>query len=199
MIRPCAEGPSRSLPRARLHLIDIAEGMLDQARARFAGDDAVSFTAGDLETCALPPADAYVSALAIHHLDDGAKQALFRRVFAALEPGATDGIVLDDAGNPVEYHVLKRHPGETTYGNYLDYDRIAVESMLHWFRADRAGQLPVHGEGEGSRGVAQPVLDRLSLMAPEEDGHHGGEDQHRDQHDEDERHEVRPEPHARPS
>jgi tRNA (cmo5U34)-methyltransferase len=75
------------LPRARLHLVDIAEGMLDQARARFAGDAAVTFMANDIETCALPPAEAYVSALAIHHLGDGAKQALFRRVFAALEPG----------------------------------------------------------------------------------------------------------------
>lgn len=75
------------LPRAQLQLIDIAEGMLDQARARFAGDAGVTITVADLATSALPKADAYVSALAIHHLQDAAKQALFRRIHAALEPG----------------------------------------------------------------------------------------------------------------
>jgi hypothetical protein len=44
--------------------------------------------------------------------------------------------------NPVEYHILKRHPGDTTahvpYG--LDYDRVPAESVIHWFRTDRPGQ-----------------------------------------------------------
>jgi lambda family phage portal protein len=50
-----------------------------------------------------------------------------------------DGIVFDAAGNPVEYHVLREHPGD----GYLvtrEYDRIPAESMLHWFRCDRPGQ-----------------------------------------------------------
>jgi capsid protein len=44
--------------------------------------------------------------------------------------------------NPVEYHVLKQHPGDVAgsipYG--LDYDRIPADSVIHWFRADRPGQ-----------------------------------------------------------
>jgi lambda family phage portal protein len=60
----------------------------------------------------------------------------------SLKPGAIDGIVFDEAGNPVEYHVLKNHPGESPSGGVLlqDYDRVPVESMIHWFRADRPGQ-----------------------------------------------------------
>jgi hypothetical protein len=51
-----------------------------------------------------------------------------------------DGIVFDDAGNPVEYHVLKQHPGDTMGRYVLEFDRVPAQSMLHWFRADRPGQ-----------------------------------------------------------
>jgi capsid protein len=50
-----------------------------------------------------------------------------------------DGIVFADAGNPVEYHVLKSHPGETLRFN-RDFERISAEAMIHWFRLDRPGQ-----------------------------------------------------------
>ena len=50
--------------------------------------------------------------------------------------------MFDQAGNPVEYHILKRHPGDTAatapYG--LDYDRVPADSVIHWFRTDRPGQ-----------------------------------------------------------
>jgi lambda family phage portal protein len=52
---------------------------------------------------------------------------------------ATDGIVFDDAGNPVEYHVLRQHPGEGK-GLNREADRIPADSMLHLFRTDRPGQ-----------------------------------------------------------
>lgn len=53
---------------------------------------------------------------------------------------AVDGIVFDAAGNPVEYHVLKDHPGEG-YRAVREYDRVPAEAMLHWFRCDRPGQV----------------------------------------------------------
>ncbi|GIW56316.1 MAG: hypothetical protein KatS3mg082_2720 [Nitrospiraceae bacterium] len=59
---------------------------------------------------------------------------------SALAKNAIDGIVFDDAGNPVEYHVLRQHPGETSRRLLVEYDRIPAEAMLHWFRADRPGQ-----------------------------------------------------------
>lgn len=59
---------------------------------------------------------------------------------SALNGNAVDGIVFDQAGNPIEYHVLREHPGETTRRFILEYDRVPAESVLHWFRVDRPGQ-----------------------------------------------------------
>jgi lambda family phage portal protein len=55
------------------------------------------------------------------------------------DPNWVDGIVFDAHGNPVEYHVLKTHPGATVSLG-MEFDRVPAESMLHWFRADRPGQ-----------------------------------------------------------
>ncbi|MEX0715433.1 MAG: phage portal protein, partial [Planctomycetaceae bacterium] len=52
---------------------------------------------------------------------------------------AIDGIVFDGAGNPIEYHVLRKHPGEAG-GRALEYDHIPADSMIHLFRPDRPGQ-----------------------------------------------------------
>ncbi len=56
------------------------------------------------------------------------------------EANAVDGIVFDEFGNPVEYHVLKQHPGDVRWSAGLKYDRVPAESMVHYFRADRPGQ-----------------------------------------------------------
>jgi lambda family phage portal protein len=52
---------------------------------------------------------------------------------------AIDGIVFDAAGNPLEYHVLRRHPGDGFAAG--DFDRVPARAMLHWFRRDRPGQI----------------------------------------------------------
>jgi len=57
------------------------------------------------------------------------------------ERSAIDGIVFDVAGNPIEYHVLKDHPGaQGTTRFLLDSTTVPAASMLHCFRADRPGQ-----------------------------------------------------------
>jgi lambda family phage portal protein len=58
-----------------------------------------------------------------------------------LSVNAVDGIVFDAFGNPVEYHVLPNHPGDAGVGWSLQYDRVPAESMIHWFRVDRPGQV----------------------------------------------------------
>lgn len=57
-----------------------------------------------------------------------------------LMKGAIDGIILDTFGNPIEYHVLKRHPGDTSAAPSLSFDRVPASAMVHYFRADRPGQ-----------------------------------------------------------
>jgi len=53
--------------------------------------------------------------------------------------GSVDGIVLDGDGNPVEYHVLKEHPGSNTLGVGVDFDRIPEGYFIHWFDVTRPG------------------------------------------------------------
>ncbi|MCC6319890.1 MAG: phage portal protein, partial [Phycisphaerales bacterium] len=57
-----------------------------------------------------------------------------------------DGIVLDQWGNPSAYRVLKRHPGDSgllraPIDDLTAYDTFAASAVVHYFRADRPGQL----------------------------------------------------------
>lgn len=73
-----------------------------------------------------------------------------------LQPSAVDGIVFDEAGNPIQYHVLREHPGDgRLVGTILDYDRLPADAVIHWFRTDRPGQ---------ARGVPD-IMPALPLFA----------------------------------
>lgn len=74
-----------------------------------------------------------------------------------LEPDAVDGIRFDAYGNPVEYHILREHPGGQTLAQIDLYDKIAAEHVIHYFRADRPGQ---------SRGVPDltPALPLFAML-----------------------------------
>ncbi len=58
-------------------------------------------------------------------------------------PGEVDGIIFDAFGNPVAYHVLKRHPGDGMFWRDSDpfaFDVVPAASVIHYFRTDRPGQ-----------------------------------------------------------
>ena len=75
-------------PVQRLCLLDGSAAMLDQARARFGEDPVLTCRVADMETADLEgPWDLVISALAIHHLPDAGKRALYRRIHGALKPG----------------------------------------------------------------------------------------------------------------
>ena len=77
---------AEAFPRAHLTLVDISEGMLNQARRRFAPDAArLDFRLLDLAEGPLwGRYEAVVSALAIHHVDEEAKRRLFQNVHDVL-------------------------------------------------------------------------------------------------------------------
>jgi tRNA (cmo5U34)-methyltransferase len=78
---------AESFPAARFELLDGSAEMLAEARERL-GDRVLAVHVQDMaEELPAGPFDAIVSALAIHHLDDADKRALFERVHAALRPG----------------------------------------------------------------------------------------------------------------
>ncbi len=80
---------SQKFPRASFVLLDLAAGMLDVARARFANEgDRFRFIVGDYRQ--LEETGRYhlvISSLSIHHLLDEEKRALFKRIYAALKRG----------------------------------------------------------------------------------------------------------------
>jgi lambda family phage portal protein len=55
-------------------------------------------------------------------------------------PNHADGIQFDKDMNPIAYYVLDRHPYDVSMLEPLSYKRIEAQYVLHWFRADRAGQ-----------------------------------------------------------
>ena len=77
-----------SFPQARITLSDISREMLTVARERLGEGGRFEFVEADMVGQALPGnLDAVISALAIHHLDDGEKRALYGRIHSALRPG----------------------------------------------------------------------------------------------------------------
>ncbi len=54
---------------------------------------------------------------------------------------AVDGIRFDNWGNPIEYHVLRKHPGDMSWtGAAQEFDRVPAKNVLHLFRQDRPEQ-----------------------------------------------------------
>lgn len=84
---------------------------------------------------------------------------------ALLPANAVDGIVFDADGNPQTYHVLKRHPGDTsafTIGAYLEKEDVPAEQIMHWASIKRPGQSRGLPELTSALGLAA-VLRRFIL------------------------------------
>jgi tRNA (cmo5U34)-methyltransferase len=76
-----------TVPGARITGIDEDEGMLAAARARL-GPRLRTAVQDNFERAAIPPCDAAVASLALHHIPTPARRLrLFRRLRAALRPG----------------------------------------------------------------------------------------------------------------
>jgi tRNA (cmo5U34)-methyltransferase len=135
-------------PQAHVTLLDGAAPMLDQARARIGAR--AGYVVGDLgDPLPAGPWDAVVSALAIHHLADAGKRALFGRVHDALAPG---GVFVDaeQVAGPTAFldaHLRAWHERRSRALGTTDeewaasqqrqaHDRCAsVEHQLAWLRA----------------------------------------------------------------
>lgn len=53
-----------------------------------------------------------------------------------------DGIVFDKYGNPLFYHILRQHPGDTAMlvTSPLEYSSVRASEIMHWFKDRRPGQ-----------------------------------------------------------
>ncbi len=137
-----------AFPTACLTLLDGAPAMLEQARARL-GEQNTEYLVGDLRD-PLPADrwDAIVSALAIHHLEDGAKRRLFESVFSALTTGGVF-VNAEQVSGPTpmltKAYALWHESSARSAGSddaewtgaveRMRYDHCAsVESQLAWLR-----------------------------------------------------------------
>jgi tRNA (cmo5U34)-methyltransferase len=129
-------------PDVELTLTDSASAMLDGARRQFG--DSATYVEADL-TGPLPDGrwDAIASALAIHHLSDDDKRALFARIQRALEPGGVFVNAEQVAGATPYFETYneawqKRGVPDADWAAALDrmkHDRCAtVEDQLAWLR-----------------------------------------------------------------
>lgn len=139
-----------AFPAASFTLVDVADEMLDHARARFAGaPERFAYLVADYAAAPLPgPVDLVVSGLSIHHVDDAAKRALFAHIHAALVPGGAfvnADVILGttpavEARNQAAWLAEARRRGaaEADIGAArarMAYDRAAtVEDQLRWLR-----------------------------------------------------------------
>jgi len=118
----------QKFPQGTFTLMDIAENMLNQAKARFSDRNTIRYVVCDYSRSDLGgPYDIICSALSIHHLETGDKRRLFHRIFSALRPG---GIFVN----------ADQADGETPYfrQRYLEY----------WNEFLRNGPLNVAGQKE---------------------------------------------------
>jgi len=135
-------------PDARFELLDGSPEMLAEAQQRLGGRVAAVYVQDMAAELPSGPYDAVVSALAIHHLEDGDKRALFGRVHEILRPGGVF-VNADQALGPTpelaELYVrtwqrLCRELGaseEELAASVVrrGHDRCAdVESQLQWLR-----------------------------------------------------------------
>jgi tRNA (cmo5U34)-methyltransferase len=115
--------------------VDFSQPMLDRAAERFAGDPTVEQRKHDLADPFPPeaPLDAVVSALAIHHLEDDRKRALFREIHSMLAPGGVfANLDLVASQTPEEHERFRRAIGRPQND---PADRLAgLCEQLGWLR-----------------------------------------------------------------
>ncbi len=113
-----AEMISQAFPAAHLHLTDISEAMLMQARQRFACNQRVKFSLQEhTQLSARSAYDLVVSALSIHHLESRDKQHLFHKIFHSLRPG---GMFIN-----IDQALAPSSKGERQYENWWIEDAKA--------------------------------------------------------------------------
>lgn len=107
-------------PDAEYVLVDIADEMLQVARKRFRGIENILYRAENyIDKLPEGDFDTVISALSIHHLEDGEKAGLFSKLYDALPVG----------------------------GLFVNYDQFCAEQaeMSEWFDSCWESSLPARG------------------------------------------------------
>jgi len=130
-----SEAILRALPAAQLTVIDADAYMLSVARQRL-GDKAAYIIADIADPLPQGPFDAIVSALAIHHLSDDAKQSLFRSILTRLRPGGLF-VNAEQVKGPTDWHTRQYAAAHERDSRALGTDDAEWQAALQRMTHDR--------------------------------------------------------------
>jgi tRNA (cmo5U34)-methyltransferase len=132
-------------PEATAVGIDASEPMLAQAAQRFGDDPLVELRRHDLNIPLgdMGSADAVVSGLAIHHLEDDRKRELFGEIHALLTPGGVfANLDLVSAASQRLHERFRREIGRTEDD---PSDRLAdLSEQMSWLRSVGFAEVDCH-------------------------------------------------------
>jgi SAM-dependent methyltransferase len=119
--------------------------MLTRAAERFAGDPRVELSCHDLALPLgdMPPVDAVVSGLAIHHLEDERKRELFAEIHVLLTPGGVfANLDLVASASSRLHERFRREIGRTEDD---PTDRLAyLAAQMSWLREAGFAEVDCH-------------------------------------------------------
>jgi len=145
------------VPSARVRFLDIDPAMLEVAGARVAGHGARAELCRGSFDDALPPCDAVVASLALHHVPErDRKRALYQRVHAALRPG---GVLLVADATVHETGAAHDHTYRAWAAGMARHGIDAAEAaalFARWAGEDRYYPLATELELLAAAGFAQP-------------------------------------------
>ena len=152
-------------PDARVFGVDTDPGMLDAARYRLRGHASIELCHDDFLRVSLPPADAVVACVALHHVaEPKEKKSLYRRIFQALRPG---GIIASGDCFPAAEPTLAAEHREA-WLRHLErtYSRAEAEGYLQaWSGEDTYFPLAVELDWLTEAGFRAEVLWRADGFA----------------------------------
>ena len=116
----------KRFPTAKLTLIDLSEGMLKVAEARFQDHPGIKFLNGDYSNFIFNEKyDAVISALSIHHLPDKGKERLYNKCFTLIkERGIFVNADQFCGSTPVLDHLYKRE-----WKRFIESTDLSIEEI----------------------------------------------------------------------
>lgn len=128
-------------PKLKLTLIDLSDGMLEIARARFSNHSNIKYIASDYtEFDYSEPYDLVISSLSIHHMIDSEKQELFQKLYSIMTPGSIFINVDQVLGNTDYLETLYK----SDWKNHIEnsgLDLVEISSAMERTKLDRMSTL----------------------------------------------------------
>lgn len=128
-------------PKSKLTLIDLSDGMLEIARARFSDHSNIKYIASDYTKFDyIEQYDLVISSLSIHHMIDPEKKELFKKLYSIMTPGSIF-INVDQVLGKTEYLETLYKSDWKKYIENSGLDPVEISSAIERTKLDRMSTL----------------------------------------------------------